>query len=154
MCSQRRIMREQKREDLRKAKRAGACKVEKVKKEPLMVIIKVFPKVVNITGILEDSNKVAFQRSIENKPGKVHSFLKKMEKKYEIKLYHAQDVASLEDIDPLLKNQGFDMVNPNAAGIDIGSRKHWVCVPVDRAQPNVREFGKTILVPARVFSCS
>lgn len=33
------------------------------------------------------------------------------------------------------------LLNPNAAGIDIGSQSHWVCVPADRAPENVRRFG-------------
>ena len=33
------------------------------------------------------------------------------------------------------------MINPNAAGIDLGSREHWVAVPLDRAQEPVRRFG-------------
>lgn len=32
------------------------------------------------------------------------------------------------------------MVNPDAAGIDIGSETHWVAVPADRDEENVREF--------------
>ncbi len=32
-------------------------------------------------------------------------------------------------------------INKNAAGIDIGSGEHWVCVPAERAEPNVRRFG-------------
>jgi transposase len=32
-------------------------------------------------------------------------------------------------------------VRPNAAGIDIGSRKHYVAVPVDRTEQPVRHFG-------------
>ncbi len=32
-------------------------------------------------------------------------------------------------------------VNPNAAGIDAGSREHWVSVPEDRAEESVRKFG-------------
>jgi len=32
-------------------------------------------------------------------------------------------------------------INTNAAGIDIGSQTHWVCVPADRATENVRSFG-------------
>ena len=32
-------------------------------------------------------------------------------------------------------------INANAAGIDIGSQTHWVCVPADRATENVRSFG-------------
>ncbi len=34
----------------------------------------------------------------------------------------------------------FDLINPNAAGIDIGSESHYVCVPEGRAEPRVREF--------------
>jgi transposase len=37
------------------------------------------------------------------------------------------------------------MINPNTAGIDVGSEEHWVCVPSDRAEENVRPFG--------VYSC-
>jgi transposase len=33
------------------------------------------------------------------------------------------------------------MINPNAAGIDVASEEMWVCVPADRATPNVRRFG-------------
>lgn len=32
-------------------------------------------------------------------------------------------------------------ITANAAGIDIGSQTHWVCVPADRAAENVRSFG-------------
>jgi transposase len=32
-------------------------------------------------------------------------------------------------------------IQPNAAGIDIGSQTHWVCVPADRASEPVRSFG-------------
>ena len=32
-------------------------------------------------------------------------------------------------------------IDANAAGIDIGSQTHWVCVPADRAAENVRSFG-------------
>jgi transposase len=34
-----------------------------------------------------------------------------------------------------------DPITANAAGIDIGSQTHWVCVPADRAAENVRSFG-------------
>ena len=33
------------------------------------------------------------------------------------------------------------MINPNAAGIDVHSDQMWVCVPADRAELNVRQFG-------------
>lgn len=32
-------------------------------------------------------------------------------------------------------------IKPNASGIEIGSQTHWVCVPAERATPNVRSFG-------------
>lgn len=32
-------------------------------------------------------------------------------------------------------------VNPHAAGIDIGAKEHWVCVPPDPARGNVRPYG-------------
>lgn len=35
----------------------------------------------------------------------------------------------------------FDVVNPNAAGIDAGSETHYVSVPEDRAEDPVRSFG-------------
>jgi transposase len=38
-------------------------------------------------------------------------------------------------------DQGWELINPNAAGIDIGSREHWVCVPAGRTEKNVRPFG-------------
>jgi transposase len=34
----------------------------------------------------------------------------------------------------------FTRVHPNAAGIDVGSESHWVCVPEDRDAQSVREF--------------
>ncbi len=42
------------------------------------------------------------------------------------------------------QEQQFEMLNPNAAGIDVASEEMWVCVPEDRVnQPdgNVRKFG-------------
>jgi transposase len=35
----------------------------------------------------------------------------------------------------------WELINPDAAGIDIGSREHWACVPAGRAGKNVRAFG-------------
>ncbi len=37
-------------------------------------------------------------------------------------------------------NPNLNQINLNAAGIDIGSAEHWVCVPPDRTQENVRRF--------------
>jgi len=34
-----------------------------------------------------------------------------------------------------------EMLNPNAAGIDVASEDLWVCVPANRAEHNVRKFG-------------
>ena len=34
-----------------------------------------------------------------------------------------------------------EMLNPNAAGVDVASEEMWVCVPAYRAEQNVREFG-------------
>jgi hypothetical protein len=33
-----------------------------------------------------------------------------------------------------LLNQKLEMINPNAAGIDVASEEMWVCVPEDRAE--------------------
>lgn len=42
------------------------------------------------------------------------------------------------------KKQNLDadlsLINPNAAGIDIGADRHWVCVPVGRCEENIRSF--------------
>jgi transposase len=35
----------------------------------------------------------------------------------------------------------FQMINPNAAGIDVGSEEHWIAVPEDRDEQPVRKFG-------------
>jgi len=40
-------------------------------------------------------------------------------------------------------NDQWEKVNPDAAGIDIGSRENYVCVPVDRDAESVRRFGTT-----------
>ena len=38
---------------------------------------------------------------------------------------------------------GWDILNPNAAGIDLGSREHWVAIPPGRDKVSVRRFGAT-----------
>jgi transposase len=38
---------------------------------------------------------------------------------------------------------GFKTVRPNVAGVDLGSREHWVCGPRVDGQPNVRQFRAT-----------
>jgi len=35
----------------------------------------------------------------------------------------------------------FDMINPHAAGIDIGSKIHYVCVPIGRDNERIKSFG-------------
>jgi len=38
------------------------------------------------------------------------------------------------------KGKGLRVTHPNAAGIDLGSRSHYACVPAEREEDNVREF--------------
>jgi transposase len=38
-------------------------------------------------------------------------------------------------------NQDWPLINPHAAGVDLGSREHWVAVPADRDPQPVRSFG-------------
>ena len=38
-------------------------------------------------------------------------------------------------------NQAWEAINPHAAGIDIGGREHFACVPPGATQNNVRRFG-------------
>jgi hypothetical protein len=38
------------------------------------------------------------------------------------------------------KDSKLPLINPNAAGIDIGADRHWVSVPVGRHRENVRSF--------------
>ena len=38
-------------------------------------------------------------------------------------------------------NQNWEVINPDAAGIDLGSAEHWVAVPPDRDEESVRCFG-------------
>lgn len=40
-------------------------------------------------------------------------------------------------------DSGFALLRPNAAGLDVGSREHYVAVPVDRDTRSVRSFGCT-----------
>ena len=40
-----------------------------------------------------------------------------------------------------LADQQLEMINPNAAGIDVASEEMWGCVPADRAESNIRTFG-------------
>ncbi len=40
-----------------------------------------------------------------------------------------------------LLEQKLEMLNPNAAGIDVASAEHWVCVPEDRAEQHIRRVG-------------
>lgn len=37
--------------------------------------------------------------------------------------------------------KGLEMINPDVAGIDIGSKVHYVCVPPDRDNVNIKSFG-------------
>ncbi|MHC4118206.1 MAG: IS110 family transposase, partial [Planctomycetota bacterium] len=40
-----------------------------------------------------------------------------------------------------VKRQGLKIVNPHAAGIDVGSRKHYVAIPAECGDETVRHFG-------------
>jgi hypothetical protein len=37
--------------------------------------------------------------------------------------------------------KGLEMINPDAAGIDIGSKVHYVCVPAGRDDVRIKSFG-------------
>src|SRR6476646_11027766 len=37
--------------------------------------------------------------------------------------------------------QHWQLINPNAAGVDVGSREHWAAIPPDREGVKVRRFG-------------
>jgi transposase len=39
--------------------------------------------------------------------------------------------------------QDWELKQPNAAGVDIGSREHWMAVPKGRAEQTTRRFGST-----------
>ena len=41
----------------------------------------------------------------------------------------------------VILDPAWEPINPHAAGVDIGSREHWVCVPPQAAGCNVRKFG-------------
>jgi len=41
----------------------------------------------------------------------------------------------------LSTNSFFHLINPNAAGIDLGAKEHWVAIPPGRAKETVRRFG-------------
>jgi len=36
---------------------------------------------------------------------------------------------------------GWEAINPHAAGVDIGAREHWACVPAKSSPTPVRKFG-------------
>ncbi|MBD2621595.1 hypothetical protein H6G48_07875 [Microcystis flos-aquae FACHB-1344] len=40
-------------------------------------------------------------------------------------------------------DQKLNIINAKAAGIDLGAREHWVCVPQEVCQENTRSFGCT-----------
>src|SRR6476661_698788 len=39
------------------------------------------------------------------------------------------------------RTERVEIIHPNAAGLDIGSREIWCCVPPNRAEQTVRPFG-------------
>ena len=48
---------------------------------------------------------------------------------------------SVKSRDKMRVSSKMTKINPDVAGMDLGSAEHWVCVPSDRAQENVRRFG-------------
>ncbi len=48
---------------------------------------------------------------------------------------------SKKELQPKSPSSNLPLINPNAAGIDIGADRHWVSVPVDREKDSVRSFG-------------
>src|SRR5437867_11197898 len=38
-------------------------------------------------------------------------------------------------------DQAWELINPHAAGVDIGAKEHYVCVPPGSTPGNVRRFG-------------
>jgi transposase len=44
---------------------------------------------------------------------------------------------------PVKPEQDWELKRPNAAGIDIGSREHWIALPKGRAERSTRRFGAT-----------
>ena len=41
----------------------------------------------------------------------------------------------------IASTKGLEMINPDIAGIDIGSKVHYVCVPEDRDSIRIKSFG-------------
>lgn len=41
------------------------------------------------------------------------------------------------------RSSELNVINPHTAGIDLGSREHWVCVPPEATESNIRSFGCT-----------
>jgi transposase len=39
-----------------------------------------------------------------------------------------------------ITDEGFSILNQNAAGIDIGATEQWVCIPANRCEDNIRKF--------------
>jgi transposase len=52
---------------------------------------------------------------------------------------HKQQSPSPQTLPPEFAH--LEQINLHAAGIDVGSAEHWVCVPGGRAEPHVRRFG-------------
>lgn len=48
---------------------------------------------------------------------------------------------SNKESQPKSPDSNLPLINPNAAGIDIGADRHWVSVPTDRDKDSVRSFG-------------
>jgi len=81
-----------------------------------------------------------FSRNATNEPGGI--VMKKTQKKRSNsrKKVNKKRTRSKKS----LLEQKLEMINPNAAGIDVASEEMWVCVPenrVEKPEENVRRFG-------------
>ena len=69
---------------------------------------------------------------------KVFRFFKKHS--FDITLTDSKKFDQVSSVWRKQKNSIFKTINPNAAGIDIGAKHHWVCVPSNNLKDNVRRF--------------
>lgn len=127
-------------ESVTKSNPQFVCPIVLPKKEAVIVCIEVYGKNIKLTAVSESTNKVMSQQTIDNHPNKIAKALKNLKKKYTILQCHYVEQTNMqsalpEDIEKL------QVVNPDAAGIDIGSEENWVCVPPNRCKDNIRQFG-------------
>ena len=69
---------------------------------------------------------------------KVFRYFKK--NSFDITLTNSKNFDKVSSVWRKQKDSIFRTINPNAAGIDIGAKHHWVCVPSNNSKNNVRRF--------------